>query len=73
MVRQREINIEGSARLLVDRFGADAPLHAAFRAQARRQRGDVEGAANWRRIEQAAAGLCRAQRSRPLIARRSGS
>jgi hypothetical protein len=53
------INIEGSARLLVDRFGVDAPLQAAFHAQAHRQRGDAEGAANWLRIERAAAGLCR--------------
>ena len=72
MEQEREINIEGSARLLVDRFGADAPLQAAFHAQAHRQRGDAEGAANWRLIEQAAAGLCRARSSRPLIARRSG-
>jgi hypothetical protein len=73
MDREQRINIEGSARLLVDRFGADAPLQAAFHAQARCQHGDAEGAANWRLIEQAAVGLCRTRRCRPLIVRRSGS
>ncbi len=39
-----------SANLLVKRHGEDAPIHAAMRADAMLEAGDLEGCAVWRRI-----------------------
>jgi hypothetical protein len=45
-----DLDIYRSARVLVKRYGEDAPVHAAMRADARLERGDLVGYAAWRRI-----------------------
>ncbi len=45
-----DLDIYRSAQVLVKRHGEDAPVHAAMRADARLQRGDLDGYAAWRRI-----------------------
>ena len=45
-----ERDIYRSAKLLVDQYGADAAGQAGARAEAMIARGDMEGAAAWRRI-----------------------
>ncbi len=39
-----------SAQLLVTRHGEDAPIHAAMRADAMLEKGDLDGYAVWKRI-----------------------
>ena len=39
-----------SAQVLVKRHGQDAPVHAAMKADAMLDKGDLDGAAVWRRI-----------------------
>ncbi len=48
-----------SARLLIDRHGAEAPIGAAMKADALPDKGDLEGSAVWRRIIQAIEELLR--------------
>ena len=48
-----DIDIYRSAKLLVDRNGDDAPIHAAMRADALMDQGDMEGRAVWLRIKTA--------------------
>ncbi len=43
-------DIYRAAKLLIDQHGADAGLRAAERADEMLERGDLEGAAVWRRI-----------------------
>jgi len=45
-----EKDVYRSAKLLIDQYGADAPVHAAMRADVMLARGDMDGAAVWRRI-----------------------
>ena len=45
-----DLDIYRSARLLVDQHGAEAPIHAAMQADAMLDKGDLDGAAVWRRI-----------------------
>ena len=45
-----ELDIYRSANVLVKRHGADAPIHAAMRADAMLEKGDLDGYAVWRRI-----------------------
>ncbi len=45
-----DIDIWRSARVLVGQHGPDAPTHAAMRADAMLETGDLEGYAVWRRI-----------------------
>ena len=45
-----EIDIWRRAKLLIDRHCDDASVHAAMRADAMFDVGDLEGAAVWRRI-----------------------
>ena len=59
-----DLDIYRSAKLLVDRHGAEAPIHAAMRADAMLDKGDMEGRAGWLRILQAI---------RELLDTRSGS
>ena len=47
------IDIYRSAKLLVDQHGEDAGLEAAMRADAVLEKGDMQGAATWRRIVKA--------------------
>jgi hypothetical protein len=45
-----DLDIYRSASLLVQQHGDDAPIHAAMRADAMLEAGDLDGYAVWRRI-----------------------
>ena len=45
-----DLDIYRSAKLLIDQHGDEAPIHAAMRADDLLDRGDLDGAAVWRRI-----------------------
>jgi len=45
-----DLDIYRSAQVLVKRHGADAPVHAAMRADNMIAKGDLEGYAVWKRI-----------------------
>ena len=45
-----DIDIYRSANLLVKQHGEDAPIHAAMRADALLEVGDLDGYAVWKRI-----------------------
>ncbi len=49
-----EADIWRSAAQIVDRYGEDAPLGAAMRADAMLEAGDLDGLAVWKRIKKAA-------------------
>ncbi len=44
------LDIYRSASVLVKQHGPDAPLHAAMRADAMLEKGDLDGQAVWKRI-----------------------
>ena len=44
------IDIYRSAKLLIDQHGDEASIHAAMRADALHEKGDLDGYAGWRRI-----------------------
>ena len=48
MISDRDIY--RSANVLVKQHGADAPIHAAMRADAMIDKGDLDGYAVWKRI-----------------------
>ena len=48
-----DIDIFRSANLLVKQHGPDAPVHAAMRADAMLEKGDLDGHATWKRILEA--------------------
>ncbi len=54
-----EADIWRSAAQIVDRYGEDAPLEAAMRADAMLEAGDLDGLAVWKRIKKAAEELLR--------------
>ncbi len=45
-----DIDIWRSAQVLVKQHGEDAPIHAAMRADAMLEAGDLDGLAVWKRI-----------------------
>ncbi len=45
-----DLDIYRSAQALVKQHGADAPIHAAMRADALLEKGDLDGGAVWKRI-----------------------
>ncbi len=45
-----DLDIYRSANLLVTSHGADAPIHAATRADAMLEKGDLDGYGVWKRI-----------------------
>ncbi len=45
-----DLDIYRAAKLVVDKHGQDAAFHAAQRADALLEAGDLDGAATWRRI-----------------------
>ncbi len=45
-----DLDIYRSANILVKRHGEDAPIHAAMRADAMLEGGDLDGCAMWKRI-----------------------
>ncbi len=48
-----DLDIYRSANLLVKRHGEDAPIHAAMRADAMLDKGDLDGYEVWKRIVKA--------------------
>ena len=56
-----DLDIWRSANLLVKHHGEDAPIHAAMRADAMLEAGDLDGYAVWRRILRAVGELQRAE------------
>ncbi len=57
-----DLDIYRSAQVLVKRHGQDAPIHAAMRADATLEKGDMGGAAVWRRVLKAVEELQRKKR-----------
>ena len=45
-----DLDIYRSAQVLVKQHGQDAPIHAAMRADAMLEAGDLDGCAVWKRI-----------------------
>ena len=45
-----DLDIYRSASVLIKRHGQDAPIHAAMRADAMLEKGDLGGLAVWKRI-----------------------
>ena len=45
-----DLDIYRSAQALVKQHGEDAPIHAAMRADAMLDKGDLDGCAVWKRI-----------------------
>ena len=45
-----ELDIYRSARLLIDQHGDEAPIFAAMEADAMFDKGNLDGAAVWRRV-----------------------
>ena len=45
-----DLDIYRTANALMDHHGEDAPIHAAMRADAMLDKGDLDGYAVWRRI-----------------------
>ncbi len=45
-----DLDVFRTANLLVKHHGQDAPIHAAMRADAMLEKGDLDGCAVWRRI-----------------------
>ena len=45
-----DLDIYRAANLLVKQHGEDAPIHAAMRADAMLEKGDLDGYAVWKRI-----------------------
>ncbi len=48
-----DIDVYRSAKLLVDQHGDEAPIHAAMRADAMLDAGDLDGQVVWMRILEA--------------------
>ena len=44
------LDIYRTARLLIEQHGDEAPIHAAMRADAMLEAGDLDGQAVWKRI-----------------------
>ncbi len=56
-----DLDIYRSANVLVKRHGEDAPIHAAVKADAMFEAGDLDGYAAWKRILRAMDELQRAE------------
>ena len=61
-----DLDIYRSARLLTDRHGDEAPIHAAMKADAMLETGDMDGRAVWLRILKAVEELLRGRGDDPL-------
>ncbi len=57
-----DLEIYRSAQVLVKQHGQDAPIHAAMRADAMLDKGDLDGYAVWKRIVKAAEELLSKER-----------
>ncbi len=56
-----DLDVYRAANLLFEQHGDEAPFHAALRADALLDAGDLEGAAVWRRILKAVEELRRSE------------
>ena len=56
-----DLDIYRSANLLMKHHGQDAPIHAAMRADAMLDKGDLDGYAVWKRILRAVEELQRVE------------
>ena len=56
-----KLDIFRSANILVKRYGEDAAIEAAMRADAMLDRGDLDGCAVWKRIVRAVEEIQRAE------------
>ena len=56
-----DLDIFRSAQVLVEHHGPDAPIHAAMRADAMLDKGDLNGYAVWKRILRAVGELQRVE------------
>ncbi len=56
-----DLDIYRSAQALIKHHGQDAPIHAAMRADAMLDKGDLDGYAVWKRIIKAVEELQRAE------------
>ena len=71
-----DLDIYRSANVLVKQYGQDAPIHAAMRADAMLEAGDLGGLAVWKRIVKAVGGASvegTARRGYSSIARKPAS
>ncbi len=57
-----DLDIYRSAQVLVKQHGQDAPIHAAMRADAVLEKGDLDGCAVWKRIVKAVGELLSKER-----------
>ena len=57
-----DLDIYRSAQALIKQHGQDAPIHAAMRADAMLEKGDLDGVAVWKRIVKAAEELLSKER-----------
>ncbi len=57
-----DLDLYRSANLLVKQHGEDAPIHAAMRADAMLDKGDLDGYAVWKRMLRAVGELLRVER-----------
>ncbi len=48
-----DLDVYRSAKLLIDQHGAEAPIHAAMKADAMLDKDDLDGRAVWMRILEA--------------------
>ncbi len=58
-----DLDIFRNAQALIKQHGEDAPVHAAMRADAMLEAGDLAGAATWRRILRAVEEIQRTDRA----------
>ncbi len=56
-----DLDIYRSAQALVKHNGQDAPIHAAMRADAMLEKGDMDGCAVWKRVLRAVEELQRVE------------
>ena len=45
-----DLDVWRSAKLLIEKYGDEAPIHAAMRADELLDKGDMDGLAVWKRI-----------------------
>ena len=48
-----DLDVYRTAKLFVDKYGAEAPIHAAMKADAMLDKGDMDGRAVWLRVVRA--------------------
>ena len=62
----QDVDIWRAAKLLIDRHGNEAPVHAAMRADELLAEGDIDGQFVWKRILRAVDELLRGPGDDPL-------